>query len=86
MNNNHDLHIAVYWVTCCMILHNMVVHFEHDWRGELGNGTMLWAMGEAEEWGEGEDEEAGEEQGGTEGQRFQTKLMENLIRQHGICL
>ncbi|KIM59687.1 hypothetical protein SCLCIDRAFT_75451, partial [Scleroderma citrinum Foug A] len=28
MNNNHDLHIAVYWVTCCMILHNMVVHFE----------------------------------------------------------
>ncbi|KIM63032.1 hypothetical protein SCLCIDRAFT_44542, partial [Scleroderma citrinum Foug A] len=23
-----DLHVAVYWITCCMILHNMIIHFE----------------------------------------------------------
>ena len=44
MKTDDDLHITVYWITCCMILHNMVVHFETRWREELGEGTMRWAI------------------------------------------
>ena len=78
-----DLHIAVYWITCCLILHNMIVQFEAKRRRELGEGTMRWAMREAE-WEDADDDVGGEERGGTLGQRFQGMLVERLIEQRGI--
>ena len=82
MKTDDDLHIAVYWITCCMILHNMVICFETRWREELGEGTMSWVIREAE-W-EDEDEEGGEERGGTPGLQFRGLLMERLFEQRGI--
>ncbi|KIK81326.1 hypothetical protein PAXRUDRAFT_156354 [Paxillus rubicundulus Ve08.2h10] len=29
-----DLHITIYWVECCLILHNMIIWFEEQWQGE----------------------------------------------------
>ena len=82
MKTDDNLHIAVYWITCCMILHNMVVCFETRRREELGEGTMRWAIWEAE-W-EDNDDEGREERGGTPGQQFRGLLMERLFEQHGI--
>ncbi|KIM55292.1 hypothetical protein SCLCIDRAFT_134965 [Scleroderma citrinum Foug A] len=28
LNKEVDLHVVVYWIMSCMILHNMIVHFE----------------------------------------------------------
>ena len=37
MRTQQDLHIVVYWITCCMILHNMIVRFEAK---QLSEGSM----------------------------------------------
>ncbi|KIN99226.1 hypothetical protein M404DRAFT_114857, partial [Pisolithus tinctorius Marx 270] len=31
--NERDVKVAVYWVMCCIILHNMVIHFEEEMVG-----------------------------------------------------
>ncbi|KIK15950.1 hypothetical protein PISMIDRAFT_114272, partial [Pisolithus microcarpus 441] len=28
MSKDNNLHIAAYWITVCIILHNMIIHFE----------------------------------------------------------
>ncbi|KIK19863.1 hypothetical protein PISMIDRAFT_42112, partial [Pisolithus microcarpus 441] len=38
MGKDNNLHIAVYWITTCIILHNMIIHFEE----KLGEETMQW--------------------------------------------
>ncbi|KIK29873.1 hypothetical protein PISMIDRAFT_88220, partial [Pisolithus microcarpus 441] len=80
MGKDNDLHVAVYWITTCIILHNMIVHFEET----LGEDTTQWAIGEAEGWDEGRDDVGGEQGEGTHGQRFRAFLMERLFEQHGI--
>jgi len=82
MKTDDDLHIAMYWITCCMILHNMVIRFEAKRREELGEGMMGWAIAEAE-W-ENKNNEGGGETGGTQGQRFRALLMERLFEQRRI--
>ncbi|KIK23128.1 hypothetical protein PISMIDRAFT_101103, partial [Pisolithus microcarpus 441] len=37
--------IAVHWIQCCLILHNMIIHFEE----KLGVLTVSWAIQEGEE-------------------------------------
>jgi len=81
LKKEDDLHVAIYWIMCCMILHNMVVHFEDKRREESGErGTMDWAIGEA--GGSDEDTDDGnEEGGGTQGQQFHGLLMTWLFKQ-----
>ncbi|KIK23916.1 hypothetical protein PISMIDRAFT_41300, partial [Pisolithus microcarpus 441] len=47
MNSLRDIRIAVHWVQCCIILHNMIIRFEE----RLGDSTMEWARMEGEECG-----------------------------------
>ena len=80
MRTQQDLHIAVYWITCCMILHNMIMRFEAK---QLGEGSMGWAIREAD-WEDANNDVRGELEGETPGQRFQGLLMERLFEQRGI--
>ena len=80
MRTQQDLHIAVYWITCCLILHNMIVRFEAK---QLGEGSMGWAIREAE-WEDENDDVGGELEGEMPGQRFRGLLMERLFEQCGI--
>ena len=46
IHTERDLQIAVYWVECCLILHNMIICFE----SALGvESTAGWAMDEGRE-------------------------------------
>jgi len=84
LKKDNDLHVAIYWIMCCMILHNMVVRFEDKQREESGEcGTMDWAIGVAGGSDEGTDD-GNEEGGGTQGQRFRGLLMTWLFEQRGI--
>ena len=80
MRTQQDLHIAVYWITYCMILHNMIVRFEAK---QLGEGSMRWAIGEAD-WEDKNDDIGGELEGEMPGQQFRGLLMERLFEQCGI--
>ncbi|KIM56625.1 hypothetical protein SCLCIDRAFT_132182 [Scleroderma citrinum Foug A] len=83
INKEEDLHVVVYWIMCCMILHNMIVHFEARRKRTLNNGSMDWAIQEAGRLDD-DDDDTGGEQGGTEGQQFRGLLVERLLEQHGI--
>ncbi|KIO00816.1 hypothetical protein M404DRAFT_152038 [Pisolithus tinctorius Marx 270] len=83
-NKPENMDLAMYWITCCFILHNMVVQFEERCCEELGQGTMDWAMREGEP-DEGSDNDmplALEPR--SVGQQFHTHLMERLIVERGI--
>ena len=83
IRTNNDLHVTSYWITCCIILHNMVIHFEERRKDELEGGMMAWARREAAEWWEREDDHPViPEIAGGEGQRFQDFLMQNLTHDH----
>ena len=56
-----DLHVAVYWITCCMILHNMIIHFEANQQDEFGDGMMDWEIDKTEGWEEDEGDWDGEQ-------------------------
>ncbi|KIK20050.1 hypothetical protein PISMIDRAFT_106417 [Pisolithus microcarpus 441] len=74
MSKDNDLHVVVYWITTCIILHNMVIHFEE----RLGEETTRWAIGEVEGWDEEGGDEGGGKQGeGMQGQHFCGYLMES---------
>ena len=83
INKEEDLHVAVYWIMCCMILHNMIVHFEARRKRTLNNGSMDWAIQEAGRLDD-DDDDTGGEQGGTEGQQFCGLLVERPLEQRGI--
>ncbi|KAI6003450.1 hypothetical protein F5J12DRAFT_722564, partial [Pisolithus orientalis] len=84
VNKDSNLHVTVYWIMCCMILHNMVIHFESEQRDMLGKGTLHWVIREGKELDGGGNEDVGEEQWGTLGQQHCLVLMERLFEQHGI--
>ncbi|KIK77971.1 hypothetical protein PAXRUDRAFT_165259, partial [Paxillus rubicundulus Ve08.2h10] len=39
--NEKDLQYHIHWANCCLILHNMIIHFE-----EGGEQSLAWAIGE----------------------------------------
>ena len=86
MQNEDDLHVAVYWIECCLILHNMIIVFEENrrMRGEQVE-SVGWAREEAAVYGDDADPAVGLEQPrGTEGQQFRSYLAEKLFDQRGI--
>lgn len=85
IRKNEDLHVATYWITCCMILHNMIIHFEEQRRDKLGGGMMAWARRKAAEWWEREDDHPViPEVAGGEGQQFRRFLMDKLVYECGL--
>ncbi|KIK27108.1 hypothetical protein PISMIDRAFT_94021, partial [Pisolithus microcarpus 441] len=77
IRSKHDLYVAIYWVECCLILHNMIVHFEG------GNGdeglTMGWALHEGLEFKRQHENVVVSEVEGSPGQRRRTALMRDLL-------
>ncbi|KIK11841.1 hypothetical protein PISMIDRAFT_121974 [Pisolithus microcarpus 441] len=49
VTRDEDLHITIYWIMCCMILHNMIIHFESNQSNKLV-GLTNWAIREGKEW------------------------------------
>ncbi|KIK83842.1 hypothetical protein PAXRUDRAFT_152997, partial [Paxillus rubicundulus Ve08.2h10] len=45
MKMQDDLYIAMYWVECCLILHNVIIQFEEQCEGKM-RGTMNWVIAE----------------------------------------
>ncbi|KIN97521.1 hypothetical protein M404DRAFT_160315 [Pisolithus tinctorius Marx 270] len=45
IQNERDVKVVVYWVMCCIILHNMVIHFEEEMVGTIKPSSQ-WAMEE----------------------------------------
>lgn len=86
MQSKEDLHIAVYWIKCCFILHNMIIVFEENhWRQGEQVGSLRWAREEAVVYGDEPEPDVGLEQPrGTEGQQFRGHLIEKLSDQHAI--
>lgn len=76
-----DTKVAIFWVLCCIILHNMIVCFE----GEIGENIMPstdWAINK----GSGlHDEDVVEvaEAVGTPGQQFHMGLLDKLFQHLG---
>ena len=86
MQNEDNLHVVVYWIECCLILHNMIIVFEenHQMWGEQVE-SVRWAREEAAVHGDDADPAVGLEQPReTEGQQFQSYLAEKLFDQCGI--
>jgi len=86
MQSEEDLRVAVYWIECCLVLHNMIIVFEGNRRAQGEQvGSLRWAREEAAVYGDDPDPTIGLEQPrGTEGQRFQSYLMEKLFDQRAI--
>ncbi|KIK14157.1 hypothetical protein PISMIDRAFT_117530 [Pisolithus microcarpus 441] len=83
VTKDEDLHVAIYWIMCCMILHNMITYFVSNRSDEVEESTS-WAIREVEGWDENVVDEIREERTGTHGQRFRGLLMERLFEQCGI--
>ncbi|KAF8837028.1 hypothetical protein BDN67DRAFT_991915 [Paxillus ammoniavirescens] len=43
MRTKKDIHIVLYWIMCCMVLHNMILCFEERQAGAV-ELTMKWAI------------------------------------------
>jgi len=70
MQSEEDLRVAVYWIECCLVLHNMIIVFEGN-RQVQGEqvGSLRWAREEVAVYGDDPDPTIGLEQPrGTEGQ------------------
>ncbi|KIK72730.1 hypothetical protein PAXRUDRAFT_180028, partial [Paxillus rubicundulus Ve08.2h10] len=78
-----DLHIVVYWVESCLILHNMVVWFEEQYCDKMDRTTQ-WAISEGEALVDGDGDICLEQPAGMEGQHFHAYLMQRLFDEHGI--
>ncbi|KIK15007.1 hypothetical protein PISMIDRAFT_115948 [Pisolithus microcarpus 441] len=75
--SKHDLYVAIYWVECCLILHNMIVHFEGG-NGDEGS-TMGWALREGLEFERQHENVVVSEVEGSPGQCHCTVLMWDLL-------
>ncbi|KAF8834361.1 hypothetical protein BDN67DRAFT_985375 [Paxillus ammoniavirescens] len=78
-----NLPIVEKWSECCLILHNMIIQFEEQHKGEM-RGTMDWAIVAGQEVDDGQGDQIYNQAGGTEGQRFHGHLMERLFEKHGL--
>ena len=73
-----DIKVAIYWIMLCIILHNMIIHFEE----EMGNRiepTTEWALEEGRNL-QDDDTAVIAEAEGTPGQQFQMKLSAELLQ------
>ena len=76
IRTEQDLQIVVYWVECCLILHNMIIRFEST----LGvESTAGWAMNEGREPCHRLDPVVVDVPEGTPGQQFRQELMQCLF-------
>ncbi|KIK17514.1 hypothetical protein PISMIDRAFT_111276 [Pisolithus microcarpus 441] len=81
IRSKQDLYVAIYWVECCLILHNMIVHFETGKRGEAS--MMDWALREGLQFErQNEENVVVGEVSGSPGQCHRTGLMGDLLRVH----
>ncbi|KIK75492.1 hypothetical protein PAXRUDRAFT_172694, partial [Paxillus rubicundulus Ve08.2h10] len=85
IQTEEDLHVAVYWVESCLILHNMIVQFEEGCHGEM-EGTVQWAISEGQGSVDRDEEIHPGQPTGMEGQRFWAHLMQKLFNEHGLRL
>jgi hypothetical protein len=88
MRTEKDVQIAVHWIKCCLILHNMIIHFESQHRKQDGGyvGSLQWAHEEGEAFmPQGFEDPDGDEvvgdrsYEGTPGQAARAKLMDELF-------
>jgi len=71
-----DIQIAVHWIQCCIILHNMIIDFEK----ELGiNSSTGWAREEGQEPNHPPQPVVVDNPAGMLGQQFRTELMRCLF-------
>jgi hypothetical protein len=82
INTERQLKIAVAWIQCCIILHNMIIRFETN----RNANTMDWALDEGRDLTaeQAEEEEGDEVVGdnsyeGTAGQAHREHLMNQLF-------
>ncbi|KIK22253.1 hypothetical protein PISMIDRAFT_102701, partial [Pisolithus microcarpus 441] len=77
IQSKHDLYVAIYWVECCLILHNMIMHFEG---GNGDEGSMMgWALHEGLEFERQHENIIVSEVEGSPGQHCCTALMQDLL-------
>ena len=76
MHTKENMRIALHWIQCCMILHNMTIDFE-DLLGV--EKTTDWARQEGEEPYRPTAPVVVEAPEGTPGQIFRTELMTHLF-------
>ncbi|KIJ13923.1 hypothetical protein PAXINDRAFT_80076 [Paxillus involutus ATCC 200175] len=78
-----DIRIAVHWVQCCLVLHNMTIFFER----QLGiESSIAWARREGREPNHRTQPVVVDAPAGTAGQRFRTELMIKLFRYLGMLI
>lgn len=79
-----DIQIAIHWVQCCIILHNMIIAFEK----ELGiePRSIGWARQEGQEPNYPTQSVVVDEPAGTPGQQFRTELMRRLFDHLGLLV
>jgi hypothetical protein len=83
MWNERDMKIALHWIQCCMILHNMTISFKE----ELGiAGTTEWARQEGMEPGHRLALVVVDVAEGTPGQVFRADLMRSLFTHLGMLV
>ena len=58
MNSLKDVQIAIHWIQCCLILHNMIIWFEDKLNVE---STIQWAIQEGQENGDSDGDNEGAE-------------------------
>ncbi|KAG2158786.1 uncharacterized protein EDB93DRAFT_1076466, partial [Suillus bovinus] len=82
MQNQKDLQINLHWVRCCLILYNMIIHFEAQHR----HSTISWAIKEGRhtlccEFEEGDSDKVIGDRSyeGTPGQACRARLMDQLL-------
>ncbi|KAG2069572.1 hypothetical protein BDR04DRAFT_1128841 [Suillus decipiens] len=75
------LQIAVHWIKCCLILHNMIIHFEtcHCKQDKDYDESLEWAHKEGEGFIPQETEGLEGNEIGTPGQATHARLMDELF-------
>lgn len=88
IHTERELQIAVHWIMCCIILHNMIIRFEahHRQQNAKFRRSQRWAEREAREFAaqEMEDPDGDEVVGdrsyeGTPGQASRLRMMDQLF-------
>ncbi|KIK78639.1 hypothetical protein PAXRUDRAFT_163439 [Paxillus rubicundulus Ve08.2h10] len=81
VQNEQDLKYLIFWVNSCLILHNMVIHFEE----QKCEHSVAWAISENPDRGGEEEEREGDgpfgdqTDHGSSGQRFHQLIMKRLF-------
>ncbi|KAG2745057.1 hypothetical protein P692DRAFT_20742656, partial [Suillus brevipes Sb2] len=83
-----DLEFSVQWIKCCIILHNMIIHFETNHHKQDGTykNSLKWARVEGEDFipeeyeaPDGDEVVGNRTYDGTPGQATRARLMDELF-------